>query len=119
MVIVLYPGWSDIDWEYDGPVSGLCLVAGESVSPSRSLLPRPPESVAAVVLALLGLPVGQTMDLTAMQIPFSPQYLDRYPVRYSTGYGPRRFDDELITESEYDLAYKGNLESLLYVSSSR
>jgi hypothetical protein len=119
VVLVLYPGWSDLDWEYDGPVSGLCLVAGESVSPSRNLLPRPPESVAAVVLALLGLPVGQDMDLTAMQIPFSPQYLDRPPVRYSTGYGPRRFAAELMPESEYDRAYKGNLESLLYVSSTR
>ncbi|MFC2077000.1 alkaline phosphatase family protein [candidate division KSB1 bacterium] len=118
VILVLYPGWSELHWETGSPVSGLCLVSAAGLPPARSLLPRPPASVAAVVLAALGLPLGQTMDLTAIQTPVSQEFLHRHPVKFTTGYGPRLSARRFSPDPGSDRAYLSILESFNYVSVS-
>ena len=118
MILVLYPGWSELNWPAGSPVSGLCLVSAAGLAPVKSLLPRPPASVTAVVLAALGLPLEQAMDLTAIQTPFSLEFFDSHPVKYTTDFGPRLSVRRFSPDPGSDRAYLSILESFNYVSVS-
>jgi hypothetical protein len=118
VILILYPGWSELNWPTGSPVSGLCLVSAAGLPPVKSLLPIPPASVTAVVLAALGLPLGQAMDLTAIQTPFSREFFNHHPVKYTTDYGPRPSARRLSPNPGSDRAYLSILESFNYVSVS-
>jgi len=62
VVLVFYPGWCDEYCTAGGSAEGLCIVSGPGVRHRRLSEPLPETAVAPLVLALLGLPVGQGMD---------------------------------------------------------